>query len=555
MIRYDHGTWGLAFLLRFRGSVFPKALVWAVPCSIVSVCFMYIKLNSEYADVSGSGTAMIAVGAFVSILGFMVIFRSNQAWARYWEGADLVQQARGEWISATSSLFAFCSSKPEMQEQVDQFQGQIVRIVSLLYAASLSTLSAGHQFELLDLDGLDQEVLQGLQDDSATEIKIELLLNWIQRIIMDNLSSSVVCAAPPITSRVFNSLANGVVKISSARKIREIQFPFHYAQMLGVMLIVYSLGVPAISAYIMETYWGCASTTFLNTFVLWCVNYLSVEIEQPFGDDPNDLPLEDEMRHCNRILEMLISDRARRPPAFRTPKAARQIRTVTLVAGALSSMSLATKTKRSDSMGNSDKEGSPATRPSVRNVVMAARNLKKGMSAPSAQNNIGTGVSWAAFTSEAEKDPNRTVPINISPELPGTVGNSPDNHDLSVDSVGDRERFSDEDEGLRRAAAKLRRHSQHRQVVTGGKSAASPSPPAKGTAAEDLRSSANHAARLGSSKTVGCLTSMDDAEDLNQRSKTWSGVATRAVATADGARRARPATDPRGLTSSEGTSR
>lgn len=52
---------------------------------------------------------MAAVNAYIAILGFMVVFRSNQAWTRYWEGADLVLQARGSWVSATSSLIAFCS--------------------------------------------------------------------------------------------------------------------------------------------------------------------------------------------------------------------------------------------------------------------------------------------------------------------------------------------------------------------------------------------------------------------------------------------------------------
>lgn len=79
MIKYNHGLWGLFFLLRLKGSVFPKALVWAVPCSILSACFMYMKIASGYTDESGGTVAMLAVASFVSILGFLVVFRSNQA--------------------------------------------------------------------------------------------------------------------------------------------------------------------------------------------------------------------------------------------------------------------------------------------------------------------------------------------------------------------------------------------------------------------------------------------------------------------------------------------
>eukprot|EP00449_Zooxanthella_nutricula_P011836 CAMPEP_0198517216 /NCGR_PEP_ID=MMETSP1462-20131121/18398_1 /TAXON_ID=1333877 /ORGANISM="Brandtodinium nutriculum, Strain RCC3387" /LENGTH=384 /DNA_ID=CAMNT_0044246769 /DNA_START=162 /DNA_END=1312 /DNA_ORIENTATION=+ len=262
---------------------------------------------------------MTAVSAFVSILGFMVVFRSNQAWSRYWEGADLVQQARGEWISATSSLFACMSRSPEKADQVVRLEGLVVRLMSLLYAESLSCLSEGHGFELLDLEGIEQTAMDMLDDQGDNDSKLEMILHWVQRVIIDNISSGTITAPPPIVSRVFNELSAGVVKIASARKIKDIQFPFHYAQMLGISLLVYTAGVPIMSAYLFTTYWAAGASSFLNIFVLWCVNYLSVEIEQPFGTDPNDLPLQDEMRYMNETLAMLLSTHAKKPPTFSPP--------------------------------------------------------------------------------------------------------------------------------------------------------------------------------------------------------------------------------------------
>lgn len=97
---------------------------------------------------------MAAVSAYITILGFMVVFRSNQAWTRYWEGADLVLQARGSWVSATSSLIAFCSRKPKDAECVRDFRHKLVRLMSLLFSTSLRTLS-DESFDNLDLRGLD----------------------------------------------------------------------------------------------------------------------------------------------------------------------------------------------------------------------------------------------------------------------------------------------------------------------------------------------------------------------------------------------------------------
>eukprot|EP00971_Amphidinium_carterae_P142994 2832940-Amphidinium_carterae.1 len=52
-------------------------------------------------------------------------------------GLTLLQQVRGQWFNATSSLFAFCTVKPELQEVVSKFRLLQVRLTSLLYCAGL----------------------------------------------------------------------------------------------------------------------------------------------------------------------------------------------------------------------------------------------------------------------------------------------------------------------------------------------------------------------------------------------------------------------------------
>mmetsp|Transcript_68468 Transcript_68468/g.198585 ORF Transcript_68468/g.198585 Transcript_68468/m.198585 type:complete len:521 (+) Transcript_68468:91-1653(+) len=325
MIRYSHGRWGVTYLFQLRGSVFPKALVWAIPGAGLAAGLSFLKDASGYEMEVSSSSALTAVASFVSILGFMLVFRSNQAWSRYWEAADLLQQARGEWISAASSVFALCSVEPKLAARVLVFQNQIVRLTSLLYATSLRVFSDIDDIETLDLSGLNQEALGALDAEKMTEVKIELIMQWIQRSIMEQIREGVVSAPAPIATRVFNELSAGVVKVSSLRKIKEVPFPFHYAQMLGAMLLVYTFGAPAMSAYLLQTWWGAAATSFLNIFILWCVNYLSVDIEQPFGDRANDLPLHEEMAHMNRTLEMLMKGYAKRVPAYEGPAAAPKV--------------------------------------------------------------------------------------------------------------------------------------------------------------------------------------------------------------------------------------
>jgi len=48
--------------------------------------------------------------------------------------------------------------------------------------------------------------------------------------------------------------------------------------------------------------------------VFWSVHYIAVEIELPFGDDPNDLPLEDIHKKFNENLMMLLQPHAQHVP-------------------------------------------------------------------------------------------------------------------------------------------------------------------------------------------------------------------------------------------------
>lgn len=320
MIIYEHGTWGLGLIFKLRGSVFPKAMCWALPAAFASAALNYTRVHilKRESDIN-AGTILTSFGAFITILGFMVVFRSNQAWSRYWQGAMLMQQVRGEWYTAISSLFAFCNSTDERHEEVAKFQRQTVRLMSFLYACALHGLSGG-DFEILNQDGIDYEAVDFLDKccvmSKGRDVKCEVILQWLQRLISAQLETGILPIAAPILSLVFNELARGVVHIQSMRTINTLLFPFPYAQLCSTLLVVYTCGVPLAAGYIMDSWWGAAGTCFANVFVLWGVNYLAAELERPFGDDLNDLPLEEEMQTFNDLLRLLLQKEVGIPASY-----------------------------------------------------------------------------------------------------------------------------------------------------------------------------------------------------------------------------------------------
>jgi len=320
MIYYDPGHWGLTGMVRCTGSVFPKAMIWATPCTLVAGVLHYMfHQNTDLIDELGIGDVAATVfGGFNFILGFLMVFRSQQAYSRWWEGGTLLQQVRGEWFNAFSCLVAFSNAASEKTKEVQNFQQQLVRLFSLLYGCALTQVSSmpSNDFELINLDGFDGQSLNFLE---TCHDKCEVTLQWIQRLIVEAEQKSIVKIAPPILSRVYNELGNGIVNLNNARKIRDFPMPFPLAQMIMVMLLVHAVFTPLICAATLKSPAWASLLTFVVIFSFWSVLYISLELEMPFGDDPNDLPLQKMAEDLNLSLRTLVHPLASAVPSFTTP--------------------------------------------------------------------------------------------------------------------------------------------------------------------------------------------------------------------------------------------
>jgi len=317
MIPYEFGTWGIGFIFQLRGSVFPKALFWSVPSALLAATVRYhvSRYNlGSHPEASMSG-AINLWGTFTGMVGFLLVFRTQIAYSRFWEGGTILQQVRGVWFNATSNLIAFCSSSIEKEGDVAKFQHLLVRLMSLLYCTALQQVASvdDGQFEVLDYSEIDEASLRFL---SSARDRCEVVMQWIQRLIVNNIKNEVIPIAPPIASRVFQELSNGIVDVQNAKKIREFPFPFPYAQIITAFLLLNSLFTPIIAALVVESYAVSTTIAFVITFAFWSLNYIAAELELPFGDDPNDLPISMLQENFNESLSLLLNPAVNTPPEY-----------------------------------------------------------------------------------------------------------------------------------------------------------------------------------------------------------------------------------------------
>jgi ion channel-forming bestrophin family protein len=90
--------------------------------------------------------------------------------------------------------------------------------------------------------------------------------------------------------------------IGACERIHRTPLPFAYMVHLRRALILYCFTLPF--ALVGDLHWWTVAGTFLLAFVFFGIEEIGVEIEDPFGQDENDLPLE---RFCQTIEGNLLA--------------------------------------------------------------------------------------------------------------------------------------------------------------------------------------------------------------------------------------------------------
>merc|ERR1712113_412375 len=90
---------------------------------------------------------------------------------------------------------------------------------------------------------------------------------------------------------------------SNAMKISDVPFPFPYAQLVNILLFLFSLFIP----FYMVVFTGSIFASPLLTFLLFTsvvgFNSVAIELENPFGKDDNDISLLDFHARFIDVLE------------------------------------------------------------------------------------------------------------------------------------------------------------------------------------------------------------------------------------------------------------
>jgi len=322
MIDYEAGTWGLGFIVSLHGSVVPKAFAWALPNATIAffLCKYAKSTGPEKLDFSMNGVTAVW-GSFAFILGFLLVFRNSQAHVRFWEGATCVNKMMHHWTNAAGSIIAFCSKDPERKDEVRAFQHLCMRLLSMLFASALQRMSQmdDDTMDIIDPTGLEASKLAVLRDCNDADSRSAVLLQWLNRLLIDGEKSGVLKAPPPVIMRAYQELTGGHREMHAVKTISDIPFPFPYGQTITCMMLVHWVITPLMASQNLVSEYWCFVVVFLTVGSLWALIYIPMQLDNPFGSDANDLPLKQMQHDFNTKLMQMLSAKTQTCPAFRCP--------------------------------------------------------------------------------------------------------------------------------------------------------------------------------------------------------------------------------------------
>merc|ERR1719261_1100858 len=150
------------------------------------------------------------------------------------------------------SKVAVQKEEVKMRDGVQDFQSILVRLMSLMHGAAMRQIGGNvEEFEVIDVFGLDDESLKYLGLCEARQVnQVELLLHWIQVLITDAITPGVMCIAPPILTRAYQTLSRGMVNLHNARKLADVPYPFPLSQIHVVLIWIHMLVTPIVATVV-----------------------------------------------------------------------------------------------------------------------------------------------------------------------------------------------------------------------------------------------------------------------------------------------------------------
>lgn len=273
MIEYPTRRWAW-LVFRIQGSVFPRVALRSLLFAILAVGFVAVQERTDLDPaITGAAHAMVGVA-----LGLLLVFRTNASYDRYWEGRRLL----GGIINDTRNLARQSASYLELGAEA---RGDLGGMIAALYVCIRRHLRGEREWPELAAS-LDADQIAELERATTPPLACA---SWIS----DRLAAEAAAGrlSDVRLGHLDDTLCRLIDGMGGCERIARTPVPFAYAHHIKAFLFIFCLTAPM--ALLDSMGWGTPLATAVIVYGLYGIDEIGVEIEDPFGYDPNDLPLDE----------------------------------------------------------------------------------------------------------------------------------------------------------------------------------------------------------------------------------------------------------------------
>ncbi|KAK9766080.1 hypothetical protein K7432_005104 [Basidiobolus ranarum] len=305
-------------ILRYKGSVLPAILPHFLATTLFSSLIVYLY---EVKNVKVSLPNAI-VPSLAVVVGLLLVFRTNTAYDRYYEGRRLWTTLRAAIRNLTRQFWTGVVEA----DKIDQVEKD--NAIKLLLAFALATkhhLRGESDVPHFELEQLLPPELQftarihyktpnatnnlqhyrsSVEIDAETGINLPLeIAFYVSMYVQKQLKSKKI--EGPQNTTISNALSTMVDSFGSLERILRTPIPLAYNIHLKQSLYAYCSVLPF--TLVEGLHWMTIPIIGIVAFMLFGIDGIGAEIENPFGYDWNDLPLDDFCDELKREVDYMTT--------------------------------------------------------------------------------------------------------------------------------------------------------------------------------------------------------------------------------------------------------
>jgi putative membrane protein len=291
MTTYDPSNWFKALAIH-KSDTFRKLWPWLALLGLYTAGVGYVEVN--YMKLS-KNSLVSNLPVMHSLLGFaismLLVFRTNTAYDRWWEGRKLW----GQLVNVSRNLAIKIGAYMPDDAPTRSFFARVIGIFSLELKQHLQM-----EKTRLELDTTPHPEIPDFDRSKHVPAQVSLLIH--QRVMRLHRDGR-------INHEQLLALNGELVQLmdicGACERIKNTPIPYSYSSFIKKFIVIYVVTLPM--GFVFTLGYIAIPVVMFIFYVLASLELIAEEIEDPFGKDVNDLPMERLSIMIGRNVEELLA--------------------------------------------------------------------------------------------------------------------------------------------------------------------------------------------------------------------------------------------------------